>query len=243
MLVDGITLPLLYAIQNRKLDSYTSLPNNPGMQIETDWISRTRERLIAVMLLLLCIPIFLFFQSWPAFAAHQERLILSVESGQCSFRVEADDESHTLRLRIQPEDSACHCSKEEMQSILKKAFEPADPPKLNGTYTSIFIGRLIEYPWLSEYLAANAYRDRMWDRRRGKPVSMDINRYVKNILSRREITASLDEPLAASGYRIAAASVEKVLVGGFRDVPQYKGPKPAGKVPYDAMTWFKLEKR
>jgi hypothetical protein len=51
------------------------------------------------------------------------------------------------------------------------------------------------------------------------------------------------EAFGDSGYRIVSASVEKVLVGGFRDVPLHEGEAPSGKVPYDAMLWYKLEKR
>jgi hypothetical protein len=175
-------------------------------------------------------------------AANQERVILAVESGKCTLRVEADDEFRSMRLRILPEDSGCYCSKEEMKSILQSAFAKDASRNLNGLYKSLFIGRLIDYPWLCEYLASAAYRDRMWDTKKGKPLSMGINRYIGALLSKKEILAPLEEAVAGHGYRIVSASVEKVLVGGFRDIPQYKGPKAAGKVPFDAMVWFSLER-
>jgi hypothetical protein len=37
--------------------------------------------------------------------------------------------------------------------------------------------------------------------------------------------------------------MEKVLVGGFGDMPLWQGKMAPGKLPYDAMVWFRLEKK
>jgi hypothetical protein len=185
--------------------------------------------------------ILLFLPCQFLFAAYQEKIILTVESGKCSFRVEADDQSRTLRLRILPADSGCYCSREEMQSVLQKAFAKTVEPKLNGHYSSLFIGRLIDYPWLGRYLASTAYGDKMWDRKKGKPFSMDLNKYVGALLSRKNITDPLEAAIAGSGHRITSASVEKVLVGYFHDAPFRQETASREKVPFDAMVWFRLE--
>jgi hypothetical protein len=174
---------------------------------------------------------------------YQEQLILSMETGRCSLRVEADDQSHTLRLRIHPEHPNCGITKESMQAALRAAFSKTDPPKLEGIYSSLYLGRLIDYPWLSEYLAVSAHGDSQWNKRKGKPMSMDINKYVSTILSRRDVAAQIEETFGDSGYGIASVSVEKVLVGSFRDVPLYHGKVVTGKVPYDAQVWFRLGKK
>ena len=182
------------------------------------------------------------FIAFPA-ASYRERLIYSTEVGKCSLTVAVDDESHTLRLRVHPEREDCHIVKESMLSALKAAFSKTDAPKLEGTYSSLYIGRLIDYPWLSQYLAVTAYKDPAWDKKRGKPVTLGINKYVSNILSRNEITAEIEKAFAASGYRVISTTVEKVLVGGFGDVPLWQGKMAPGKLPYDAMVWFRLEKK
>jgi hypothetical protein len=174
---------------------------------------------------------------------YQQRLILSMEAGTCSLRVEADDQSHTLRLRVHPERPDCGITKEAVQSVLKAAFSKTAPPKLEGTYSSLFIGRLIDFPWLSHYLATTAHRDKGWNRTSGKPLSVDINKYVAVVLSKKEVTAQVEETFGDTGYRIVSVSVEKVLVGRFRDVPLYEGEMLPGKVPYDCMVWFRLEKK
>ena len=176
-------------------------------------------------------------------AAYQQRLIHSTEEGDCSLRVEADDPSRMLRLRVHPEYPRCHATKESMQRLLKAVFSSAAPPKLQGVYTSLYLGRLIDYPWLCEHLALTAYNDPRWDKKKGKPVSMGLHPYVSSVLSTREVLSQFEEALGDSGYTVRAASVEKVLVGRLVDVPLYRGDVKPGKVPYDAMVWFRLEKR
>jgi hypothetical protein len=129
-----------------------------------------------------------------------------------------------------------------MVSILDEAFLKKDSPKPEGTYSSLSIGRLIDFPWLSQYLATTANRDRGWDSKKGKPVAMDINKYVSQLLFGRELIEQIEAPFTKGGYRIVSVSVEKVLVGGFREVPLYQGKMSSGKVPYDAQVWFRLEK-
>lgn len=185
-----------------------------------------------------------FILGVPAIAfGYQERLIVAMQVGNCSLRVEADDQSQTLRLRVLPENIGCHITKSAMQTIMHAAFSKTDAPKPDGSYTSLFMGRLIEYPWLTEYLALSAYGDPRWDKKKGKPVSQDLHKYVQGILAKSEITVQFDEILHNSGYRVAAVTVEKVWVGGLQDVPLYDGKKLPGRIPCDALVWLILVKR
>lgn len=190
---------------------------------------------LAASVLLLALP--------AAAGAYQERLILAVEAEGCTLRLEADDGARSLRLRVVRDHPGCHVSREAVRSFLSAAFAKAEPPRLEGTYASLYIGRLIDFPWLASHLASTAYEDRRWDRRRGRPIDVGINEYVATLLSSAEVTSPLEAAMEGAGYRIRSATVEKVLVGGLRDVPGYEGPPSAGKVPFDAQVWFRLEKR
>jgi len=173
---------------------------------------------------------------------HQERLIVSAETGTCSLTVEADDEARTVRLRVSPDGQGCHIEKSLMLETLKNAFSKSDQPKLEGVYSSLCIGRLIDYPWISQCLADSAWKDPAWDRKKGKPVNLDLYRYVKNLLTRKEVAGVIDKALEAAGYRVTSVTIEKALVGGLRDVPLYQGTMAPGKVPFDAIVWFILTK-
>lgn len=173
----------------------------------------------------------------------QDRVIASANVGECVLRVEENDQWQSLRLRAHhPQGRYCFIDRDSMLSVLGEAFLKTGLSKLAGSRPSLSIGRLIDYPWLSQYLAGAAFRDKAWDAKIGKPVAMDINRYVVQLLSRRELLAQLETVVAQGGYRIIGVSVEKVLVGGLREVPLYQGAMEPGLVPYDAIVWLRLEK-
>jgi hypothetical protein len=185
----------------------------------------------------------LVFSLSDTIASSQDQVIVSSKAGECNLSLESNEKWHTLRLRAHnPEYKGCHIDKDSMLSVLGAAFLKTEPPKLEGSYSSLSLGRLIDYPWLSQYLAATAYRDRGWDSKKGKPVAMDINKYVSQLLFRKELMAQIETVFEKGGYRIRAVAVEKVLVGGFREIPSYQGEMHSGQVPYDAQVWFRLEK-
>jgi hypothetical protein len=173
-----------------------------------------------------------------------DEVIVSREVGECRLNVEANEQWHTLRLRAHhPKFRGCNIDRESMRSALGAAFLKTEPPRLEGSYSSLFIGRLIDYPWLSQQLAAAALSDRQgWDSKRGKPVATGINSYVAKVLFTKSLPAPIETVFTENGYRVVGVEVEKVLVGGFREVPFYDGDMAPGRVPYDAMVWFRLEK-
>ncbi len=177
-------------------------------------------------------------------ASSQENVIVSLKAGECLLTVESNAKWHTLRLRAHhPKYKGCQITREEMLLALEEAFLRTDPPNLEGTYSSLSIGRLIDYPWLSQYLATTAYQDSGWDSRRGKPAVMDMNKYVANVLSGEELRTQIESPFLKGGYKVIGVMVEKVLIGSFREVPLFQGEMVPGRVPYDAQVWIRLEKK
>ena len=194
-----------------------------------------------VALYIVCFQLVFSLGGTSAFS--HDQVIVSANVGDCVLSVEANNQWHTLRLRAHhPQGRGCAIDKDSMVSMLTAAFSKIDAPKLEGSYSSLSFGRLIDFPWLSQYLANAASRDKAWDAKRGKPVAMDINRYVAQLLSRRELLTEIEPACARGGYRIVKVSVEKVLVGGLREVPLYQGAMEPGLVPYDAIVWLRLEK-
>jgi hypothetical protein len=185
----------------------------------------------------------LVFSLFGTIASSQEQVIVAWKVGECDLTVESNEKWHTMRLRAHhPEYKGCHIDKDSMLFVLNAAFSKDDSPKLDGSYSSLFIGRLIDYPWLSQYLATTAYRDRGWDSKKGKPAAMDINKYVSQLLFRKELMTQIETVFERGGYRVVGVTVEKVLVGGFHEVPFCRGEMHPGRVPYDAQVWFRLER-
>jgi hypothetical protein len=176
-------------------------------------------------------------------AAAHDQVIASASVGECTLTIETTDQGQALRMRaLHPQGRYCEIDRDSVVSILIAAFSKAAAPKLEGNYSSLSIGRLIDYPWLSHYLARAASHDQGWDARKGRPVAVDINRYVVQMLSRSEALTQIEQGCARGGYRIVAVSVEKVLVGGLREVPRYQGVMEPGLFPYDAIVWYRLKK-
>jgi len=172
-----------------------------------------------------------------------DAIIVSVPAGECTLSVEANDEWHTLRLRAHhPQYKGCHITEDEMTASLEAAFLKTETPALKGNYSSLSIGRFIDFPWLSQYLADAAYSDHEWNSKKGKPVTLGFNNYVARVLFNQKLLTSIQTTLAGAGYRIVSVTVEKVLVGGFREVPLYRGDHVRGLIPYDAQVWFRLQK-
>jgi hypothetical protein len=185
----------------------------------------------------------LVFSLGDTMAAAHDQVIVSANVGECTLTIETTDQGQALRMRaLHPQGRYCEIDRESVVSILIAAFSKADAPKLEGSYSSLSIGRLIDFPWLSQYLASVASHDKGWDAKKGRPVAMDINRYVAQILSNREVLTPIEQGCARGGYRIVTVSVEKVLVGGFREVPLYQGAMEPGLFPYDAIVWYRLKK-
>jgi hypothetical protein len=180
----------------------------------------------------------------PASVRSQDTTIISAPAGECTLSIEADEEWRTLRLRAHhPRYQPCNVNQEEVLSLLASAFAKTEPPALQGEYTSLFIGRLIDYPWLSHYLAETAHRDKRWNRKKGRPIKREINRYTAGLLFNLDLLKPIQTELSKHGYRITGISVEKVLVGGASDLPGPDRKNLPGRLPFDAQVWLRLRKK
>lgn len=95
-------------------------------------------------------------------------------------------------------------------------------------------------------LALAAYRSGGWDVRRGKPVSGDLNRFVKDLANITPIYPELRVLFGRFQRTISITSVEKVRVLMATELPFYDELRKAGaqatdKLPFDCMIWFSLQ--
>ncbi len=187
---------------------------------------------------ILLASVLLFGASLPAAG---EAVLASIPAGECTLAVEAAENWPALRLRAgHPDHRPCFIEKAAVIQVLAQAFSEPHPILIARTFTSLAIGRLIDYPWLVKFLARRASQDPHWNVSAGKPRGVHVNRYVADVLFSPEIVREIEAPLRERGYRITGVSVEKVLVGGFENVPQWDGSERKGKIPFDAQVWFRM---
>ena len=178
-----------------------------------------------------------------AAARADDRIISSTAAGECTLQVEAAGNWPALRLRaVHPQCRACAAEPSAVLRVLELAFADLPTAEPGRVFTSLALGRLVDYPWMARFLAESATNDSRWDAAAGKPKGVHENRYVADILSRPEIVGPIEAVTRPHGYRVVGVSVEKVLIGGFENVPGWEGHRRRGKVPFDAQTWFRLER-
>lgn len=145
----------------------------------------------------------------------------------CALDPEFSQQESASSLRVRTSESCRHPVVQLVEAVERGLADARAPTTLR----SIFIGRLISYPELSESLKELAASDAAWDRAKGKGQGGD-NAVVARLLHRSPNVAALRIAIERHGYRLKGFSVEKVLVTS----------SPGTRLPFDAMTWLIVER-
>ncbi|WP_299493130.1 hypothetical protein [Acaryochloris sp. IP29b_bin.137] len=159
-------------------------------------------------------------------------------SNQCSPIIDGSPTASGFRLRGQ--ELGCTFDEANYRTSIQKwlSKRPINATPLEGMY----LGRAINYPWISKYLARTAIQSKDWDLEKGTSHDGHPYRLIESFLIDQEFRHRLDAPFADTPYTVNRVSVEKVLIDDASMVlDQYK--RGAGKVPYDALLWVDLIER
>ncbi|WP_457566427.1 hypothetical protein [Caldithrix abyssi] len=162
------------------------------------------------------------------------------------LKIEANLKWHTLRVRaetsIPGENGAI--AEADLLKLIEKLVTEKDSLLYGQTFSSLYLGRLVEYPWLVTFLMRRAAESPEWQAERGrlKIDSVNINDWVATILFTHPIRDKIDRLFRKSGYRVTGISVEKVLVNDASKVERESVKYLTGKLPFDAQTWLILKK-
>ncbi len=159
---------------------------------------------------------------------------------QCKPVVEAQPDQGWFRVRPH-ENAFIHCTltRETLTRQVQEFLSGADIG-VNG-FQSLSLGRLVDHPWLSRYLAEQALADGNWDAVRGMPRNGDINGFVRSTLTTPAALALLQSVFEGTGYTVTGVSVEKVLVLPANSMPWLE-TSHTELVPFDALTFVRLER-
>lgn len=143
--------------------------------------------------------------------------------------LEKSDQFLSIKLR-----NACGLGKPQVQSALaglrRDAFAQGGAPRMLRTY----LGRAVDYPWVSLAMGKAALNSKEWDSVAGKTRRRAINSYVAALLG---VSGALDDLLP--GWSLQSISVEKVLVQPATKIAGLAtSPKDKSLLPYDAMLWL-----
>lgn len=159
---------------------------------------------------------------------------------ECKPFVEVNKKWQTLRIRPH-ENAFLHCTitQKQYNELVRNALEEPGSDQVN--FKSLFMGRLIDHPWISKYLVTQALADDDWNSETGQPKGGDFNSFVRDILISPDMLGQIQEPFAGTSYTVIGASVEKVLVTKASEI-QWLEMSESVLVPYDAMVHFILKK-
>lgn len=171
--------------------------------------------------------------------AHAVTLIgkFDYQAIECKVVLESYEDLLHPDLRLRP---ACALSLASTRGALAELLPRALPERFNPETLVLFLGRIEEYPWLSERLAHAAFASADWDVHKGRvreDTDTHANRFVGQLLEQDELLRTL-----VPGWDVYAVSVEKVLVRRVADLTTFRLPeaKPGDKVPVDALLHLRL---
>ena len=146
-----------------------------------------------------------------------------------------DISSQTFRIRQPSED--CRFTEEQYQAVIKdwakKRGKDASP--LQG----FFLGRIVNYPWITEHLVQSALQSSQWDINTGRATTGDSYSLVESFLLQEPFKQRLERPLEQHAVEISTVNIEKLII----DVPEQEAENTAGKVPVDALLYITLREK
>ncbi len=161
-----------------------------------------------------------------------------------TLTLETEQKWKNLRIRVLHNSGGRRTvSEDKFYTFLDSAFVSLAEKADTVEYGSLFLGRVLEYPWISRFLADTSLRDPGWQNDKGKPVKGHANTFVRKVLSNAPVFSSITTRLTIIGYRMSGVSVEKVLISQEKPEHLPSWIDPANKVPYDAMIWLTLVKQ
>ncbi len=156
----------------------------------------------------------------------------------CAPHVEEHPGWHSASFRAHT-DAYKHCPVSEGAYRVVVAGWLKARHETGPSLTSLSLGRAVDFPWLSEYLARAALADPRWDGLHGRLRGGDLNAWVASLLSDPLLLERLRVPFEGTAYRVTRVSVEKVLVGPVENFLP-RGAPTGLRAPFDAQLWLVL---
>ena len=188
----------------------------------------------------------------PAARAHADTEIplFTAEREACDISATATSEWRTVIFRITPHPGAsrsCVATQDDTAGMIALAFSTLSIKEMDtegAAYRSIFLGRLIDYEWLSRRLSESAEADANWSAATGKARDGErAETYVQRSLDAPSVLDPLSDELKPYGYRAVGFSCEKAMISGPDTGPyQPAWVGPDKRLPFDALCHLVLKR-
>ena len=177
----------------------------------------------------------------------QEQALSIIKSGENTFKITADLKWQTLRIRVDTPEigQTISINQNLLLNLIDSLLTEHEAFLKKGNFESFFMGRVVEFPWLKEYLIKHAESSAEWDANRGrlKKDHLQINKWVARLLFQHPLFKEMAKRFKTAGYAVTGLSVEKVLVTDLSKIKTQNKNLKQGKYPFDAQLWVLLEKQ
>lgn len=181
--------------------------------------------------------------------ADTEVPLFTAQREACDINATATSEWQTIIFRIAPHQGAtrtCVATQNDTAGLITLAFATLSIKEMDteASYRSIFLGRLIDYEWLSRQLSESAEADANWSAATGKASDGErAEAYVQRMLDVPSVLDPLSDALKPYGYRAGGFSCEKAMISG-PDTKQFQPAWVAAdkRLPFDALCHLVLKR-
>jgi len=198
-----------------------------------------RTAVVAALLLMLSLPAWCELNS--VTDAHSRRIEAQVDGCAVSLEWRAV-EPELIHYR-----NECSQSTEDKAALLASMLQKLLAECGAGCRPrTLFVGRMVEtFPAFAQRLALAAFRSRAWDSVRARRESGFANRFCADLARQPGMFSELETALRPLGFAVSLTAVEKVLIARPKETPfgdwlLVQGVAPRSRVPFDALTWFRL---
>ncbi|TRX02953.1 hypothetical protein [Candidatus Methylobacter oryzae] len=167
----------------------------------------------------------------------------AVQLPECSARIER----RAVEAEVALVRSDCPLSLRSLTQLLETGFHNLFPGN-SLPVSSVYLGRLMNYPQWSQDLAESAMQSQGWNAKRGRPkkTGETENHHVRMLLNGPAYPQALKRAFAQYGLSACIANVEKVLVFEAKDIFSDLAKMPDripsnARLPADAQVWLHLQ--
>ena len=177
----------------------------------------------------------------PAIAVLLLSLSLADAASACTPVIQERASESTASLR--PHTSAferCTIDEAAYRKVVAEWIRtrPAD----SAAISSLSLGRAVDYPWLSRFIADSALASPDWAKRVAKARGVERDKLAAAILSDPVLRKRLDVPFEGTRYVVLQVTFEKILFGR---ADEHTSDRSGGAtvIPFDAQLWLRLAPR
>jgi hypothetical protein len=161
---------------------------------------------------------------------------------RCTVGLEENLRDGLLRF-----EASCPLSPAQVEvHLVSLLFDLYPDGRIPDAVGALFLGRMADFPFMSERLVHAASRSGEWDLARGLPRSGSTDDFVARLLNELELLPEVQRALGYIGLVGRTGTIDKVIIYSASQLANAEelgriGVPPDARLPGDARVWLRLE--